>query len=274
MTPAEAIPDPLREHLERLLSPPTAQSGAHPLVLLSWAQSIDAALSHSPGQRTPISGPESQLLTHLIRSMVDGICVGIGTVLADRPQLSTRAVPGPSPRPVILDSRLRTPPDSAFIAGRSPLIYFRAPAEASREPEDFANASQAAPGGATKGLPTGLLTRQAALTGAGAICVPVAAGPGGGLDLGSVLSHAAAAGIASLMVEGGSQVLSAFLEQGLASACCITVAPRFLPDGLPIRFSLPASSESSAGIPLSHVVWYHLGQDAVLLGSTTEPASC
>lgn len=259
MTPAEAIPGPLREHLERLLSSPAAHRGAHPFVLLSWAQSIDAALSHSPGQRTPISGPESQLLTHLIRSMADGICVGIGTVLADRPQLSTRAVPGPSPRPVILDSRLRTPPDSAFIAGRSPLIYYNVSADTVRDAPDTTPNGQAGP------LSPGLLTRQAALTGAGAICVPVAADERGDLDLNLVLSHARAAGIGTLMVEGGSRVLAAFLQADLAGACCITVAPCFLPGGPGISLAPSASSRLQAGMAGSNASWYVLGQDAVLL---------
>ena len=48
-------------------------------------------------------------LTHQLRSLHDGILVGIGTVLSDDPQLTVRQWTGANPQPVVLDSQLRTP---------------------------------------------------------------------------------------------------------------------------------------------------------------------
>ncbi|HTX72843.1 MAG TPA: RibD family protein, partial [Rectinemataceae bacterium] len=103
-----------------------------PAVTLSWAQSIDGSLSAGRGVRTALSGPASLAMTHRLRSEHQAILVGIGTVLADNPRLNVRLVPEPGfqpdprpgPRPVVLDSDLRTPPLSALVARRDakPLI--------------------------------------------------------------------------------------------------------------------------------------------------------
>ncbi len=61
-----------------------------------------------------LSGTESMLMTHKLRTLHDGIMVGIGTVLNDNPQLNARLLSQPPavsglPRPIVLDSKLRTP---------------------------------------------------------------------------------------------------------------------------------------------------------------------
>ncbi len=86
------------------------------MVGLCYAQSLDGCLAEARGRPTALSGPESGRLTHRLRSLHDAILVGVGTVLADDPRLTVRGVRGPSPQPVILDSRLRTPPDAYLVA--------------------------------------------------------------------------------------------------------------------------------------------------------------
>jgi riboflavin biosynthesis pyrimidine reductase len=58
-------------------------------------------------------------MTHEIRAQHDGICVGIGTALSDNPQLSVRLVSGRSPRPIVVDSHLRTDPSSKLVRDRN-----------------------------------------------------------------------------------------------------------------------------------------------------------
>ena len=84
-------------------------------VTVSWAQSANGAIAAFSGARVILSSRESMTLTHRLRSLHQGILVGIGTVLADDPQLTVRLVDGPSPQPVVLDSGLRFP-DSAPAA--------------------------------------------------------------------------------------------------------------------------------------------------------------
>src|SRR3954464_1967401 len=98
-----------------------------PFVTLAYAQSVDGSIALEPGRPFALSGPESLRLTHSLRAAHDGILVGIGTVLADDPQLTVRLGQGRSPRPVGLASRLRAPEGARLLAahcreGRAPWI--------------------------------------------------------------------------------------------------------------------------------------------------------
>jgi len=87
-----------------------------PAVLLKLAQTADGYAARLSGSRLYITGERSNCRTHLIRAHADAIMVGVGTVLADNPQLNVR-LPGledRSPVRVILDSRLRIP-ESAYL---------------------------------------------------------------------------------------------------------------------------------------------------------------
>jgi riboflavin-specific deaminase-like protein len=93
-----------------------------PTIILSWAQSIDGFLSLKEGQASAISCPETLVLTHIIRSLCQGILVGINTIITDDPILTCRLEGNPSsPIPVILDSTLRIPLNSRILE-RSPII--------------------------------------------------------------------------------------------------------------------------------------------------------
>ncbi|KAG5340920.1 hypothetical protein C0989_012543 [Termitomyces sp. Mn162] len=59
-----------------------------PLVTLTFAQSIDAKIAGQHGKQLILSGKESMILTHWMRTMHDAILVGIGTALNDDPQLN------------------------------------------------------------------------------------------------------------------------------------------------------------------------------------------
>jgi 3,4-dihydroxy 2-butanone 4-phosphate synthase/GTP cyclohydrolase II len=179
-----------------------------PLVTLSYAQGLDGSIAARRGQPSTISGAESQRVTHQLRVAHDAILVGIGTILSDDPQLNVRLVEGPSPRPVILDGSLRTPPDSKALAGQ-PIIFCNADA-----------GEQA----------------QAALEAAGA---QVERQPQSGrIDLDAMLARLFALGVRSLMVEGGGEVIESVVAEGLADRAMLTIAPVNL-RGYTIRGVLP-----------------------------------
>src|SRR5438105_4961079 len=92
-----------------------------PFVTLAYAQSVDGSISIARGQRSALSGPDSLRFTHALRAGHDGILVGVGTVLADDPELRVRLVDGRDPQPVIVDSNLSTPAEARLLA-RSPWI--------------------------------------------------------------------------------------------------------------------------------------------------------
>jgi diaminohydroxyphosphoribosylaminopyrimidine deaminase/5-amino-6-(5-phosphoribosylamino)uracil reductase len=65
-----------------------------PFVTLKWAQSLDGRAAAADGTSKWISGPESRAHAHLMRSEIDAILVGTGTVLADNPSLTARQPDG------------------------------------------------------------------------------------------------------------------------------------------------------------------------------------
>src|SRR5258708_3330412 len=95
-----------------------------PFVTLAYAQSVDGSISIARGLRSALSGPESLRYTHALRAGHHGILVGVGTVLADDPELRVRLVEGRDPQPVIVDSHLSTPLHAKLLAqaGRRPWI--------------------------------------------------------------------------------------------------------------------------------------------------------
>ncbi len=72
----------------------TSATNQRPFVTLKWAQSLDGRAMAADGSSQWISGPESRAHAHLVRSSIDAILVGTGTVLADNPSLTARKPDG------------------------------------------------------------------------------------------------------------------------------------------------------------------------------------
>ncbi len=211
---------------------------SRPQVGLCFAQSLDGSLALERGRPTRLSGPQSARLTHALRAAHDAILVGAGTVLADDPQLTVRHVRGPNPQPVILDSRLRTPP-GAFLVAHHP------------RPAWIAALPEADP------------ARRAALEVAGAqiILLPAAQSvDGAGVSLPALLDSLSGWGVRRLMVEGGAQVITRFLVEGLADWVCITLAPCFIGGLRALEARLPALPR------LQDVIYQTLDDDLVIWG--------
>ncbi|RUS28589.1 hypothetical protein BC938DRAFT_481709 [Jimgerdemannia flammicorona] len=121
-------------HFLSPLFPDIPTNEARPFVTLTYAQSIDGKIAGSNGQQLILSGNGSMIMTHRLRTMHDGIMVGIGTILNDDPRLSVRLVdpsdptPPRQPQPIILDTHLRFPLGAKLLhnfqsgAGKAPWI--------------------------------------------------------------------------------------------------------------------------------------------------------
>ncbi len=90
-----------------------------PYVTLKTATSLDGKIATSTGESKWITGPEAREDVHRLRHQHDAILVGIGTVLADNPSLTTRVKSGgKNPIRIILDHQLRTPLDAKIVTDK------------------------------------------------------------------------------------------------------------------------------------------------------------
>lgn len=207
---------------------------ARPLVTLSYAQSLDGSLTAVAGQPLDLSGPESMLFTHQLRAAHAAILVGIGTVLADNPRLTAHRVGGPHPQPVVLDSRLRFPLTAKLLSHPRGV---------------WIATTEAAPTAAQRELET-----------RGARILRLPGDEHRRISLPALLDWLAEANINSVMVEGGAEVITAFLAQRLASRIALTIAPRFVGGLNALR--LPCD------VRLQNIRYQVLGHDIIIEGET------
>ncbi|WP_341937609.1 RibD family protein [Marinimicrobium sp. C2-29] len=168
-----------------------------PHVTLSYAQSWDGSITTDPGKTVALSSDTGMQMTHQLRSLHDGILVGIGTVLADDPRLTVRKWTGRDPQPIVLDSHLRMPTSSRLCQGGERCCWV-------------------------------LTTEQTAANRSDCEAIVVSGDDEGHVNLREGLQALHERGIRSLMVEGGASVITAFLRAGLADAVVLTVAPVFI----------------------------------------------
>ncbi len=213
-----------------------------PFVTLSYAQSLDGSIASASGKPLRISSPQSMTMTHALRAAHDAILVGINTVLADDPSLTVRLVEGNNPQPIVLDSNLRMPAQARLLAHPKGVWL----ATGCTDSQHRNTLSQ-----------NGTRVLELPVTGAGQV------------DLYAFLERLGQLGIASIMVEGGSQVLSNFLSQGLADYAVVTVAPIFV-GGLRAFEYTNSNTPGSRQTPmLRELVSTPVGPDLVLWGKPT-----
>jgi diaminohydroxyphosphoribosylaminopyrimidine deaminase/5-amino-6-(5-phosphoribosylamino)uracil reductase len=192
-----------------------------PHVILKLAVSSDDRIAAAGRRPVAISGEAARARVHLLRAQCDAILVGIGTVLADDPLLTTR-LPGmeaQSPVRVVLDRALRIPGSSRLVhsARETPLWVMTS---------NLAEAPAAAKLGAA---------------GAQVLRVATTSVPPG-LDLQAVLHALTEKGITRLLVEGGSRVASSFAAAGLVDEMWLLRGPDSIgADGVAALDALPVS---------------------------------
>jgi diaminohydroxyphosphoribosylaminopyrimidine deaminase / 5-amino-6-(5-phosphoribosylamino)uracil reductase len=220
----------------------TAAVLGRPLVTLKMATSLDGKVATATGESRWISGPGSRALVHRWRADHDAVLVGIGTALADDPQLTARDLDGPVRQParVVLDTRARLPLDAALVA------------TAGEVPTVIVVGDPADPG------------RVAALRAAG---VDVMRVPGDPVDPAAALRELAGRGVRSVFVEGGADVADALVRADLVDVVRWFVAPlliggRSAPPGLG-----GAGVERLAEAPrLRDVTVERVGEDVLVSG--------
>lgn len=171
-----------------------------PRVWLKAASTLDGRIADHAGQSRWITSPEARREGHRMRDRCDGMLVGSGTLLADDPQLTTRGIEGGrDPLRAVVDTELRCPENARILhSGDRPPVLYCAEDAPQRE------------------LP--------------ATIVRVPRSPGG-LDLDAVLADLVRRDVHNLLVEGGSRMARAMLEQGLVDRLLLFLAPKLLVGG-------------------------------------------
>ena len=178
-----------------------AKPEGRPLITLSYAQSLDGSIAVRRGEQLQISGRESARFTHQLRAYHDSILVGVGTVLADDPQLTVRHVPGENPQPVVLDSKLRIPLDSSLVKTHDPWIATTEHADPRKVEE---------------------------LTDRGVQLLYLPVSNKEQVNIQELLECLNQKGVNNLMVEGGAEVISTLFSMQLVDFLILTVSPMIL----------------------------------------------
>ncbi|MET7418293.1 bifunctional diaminohydroxyphosphoribosylaminopyrimidine deaminase/5-amino-6-(5-phosphoribosylamino)uracil reductase RibD [Dactylosporangium sp. NPDC005555] len=108
----------------------TAVGRGTPYVIWKFAATLDGRSAAADGTSKWITSPEARADVHRIRGGVDAIIAGIGTVLADDPQLTVRTDGGPAARQplrVVVEGGSRTPPAAKVLDGSAPTWVATAP---------------------------------------------------------------------------------------------------------------------------------------------------
>ena len=189
-------------------------SSGRPWVTLKVGASLDGRTALADGVSRWITGEAARADVQRLRARASAVVTGIGTVLADDPELTVRdpgiELLGRRPLRIVLDSRLRTPGDARVLDESAPTVVF-----------------------ATTGAPDAhaLLER--------GVRIETLPGRDGRIDLAALLDRLGALECNEILVEAGPELAGAFLEDRRVDEFVLYVAPCVLGDTAQPMFRLP-----------------------------------
>ncbi|WP_189641780.1 bifunctional diaminohydroxyphosphoribosylaminopyrimidine deaminase/5-amino-6-(5-phosphoribosylamino)uracil reductase RibD [Deinococcus piscis] len=207
-----------------------------PFVIYKYAMTLDGKVAALRGDGASeangaVTGPEARARVMRWRDECDAIAVGVGTLLTDDPQLTTRGVEGGrDPRPVIFDRQGRTPPTARAVRPGTVIVT--------------------APG-----------VSAPALAEAGAVLLPA-------VDLAEALRGLAELDISTLLLEGGPTLASMFAAAGLIDEVRAFIAPKLLGAGLSPLTSPQRLMAEAGGLEVVGVE--QVGSDLLIQGLRAE----
>jgi diaminohydroxyphosphoribosylaminopyrimidine deaminase/5-amino-6-(5-phosphoribosylamino)uracil reductase len=199
------------EALETLIGFTNHITLGRPMVTLKLASTLDGRIATHSGESQWITGTPARRLAHAMRGRHDAVMVGVGTVLADNPELTCR-IPGFRPTPIvriIADSHLRTPLTSRLMATAADIPTWFLLREGTN------------------------LAREDAFAEIGATLIKIPGSPAG-VDLKAAMTALNNAGLTRILVEGGGQLAAAMLRADLVDRIAWFHAPSVMGgDGWP-----------------------------------------
>jgi diaminohydroxyphosphoribosylaminopyrimidine deaminase / 5-amino-6-(5-phosphoribosylamino)uracil reductase len=222
------VPDLGSCPLWRLYAPVAQGHGHDPFVIAQLGQSLDGRVATATGKSRTINGPEAIRHLHRLRALVDAVVVGVGTVVADDPQLSVRNVAGPCPVRVVIDPNFRMPQRARMLRDGGSPIYAIQCQQRCRGPD---------------------------------IEPIVVAGTGGTIAPRAIVEALADRGFKRILVEGGARTVSTFLAAGVLHRFHLSIAPIVIGSG-PVGITLPPIDELDGALR-PRAITHQLGQDVV-----------
>ena len=216
-----------------------------PYATLKIAQSLDGRIATKTGNSQWITSEPARKLAHQLRAENDAIIVGIGTVLADDPQLTVRLVKGKNPVRIVIDSNLRIPLQSKLLNNgmtRNTIIATVAKDDASIE--------------------------RIKSTGAHVWTFPP--NEQGRVPLKLVLQKIAQARMSSVLIEGGAQIATSFLKERLIDRIVVATAPMIIGSGKEAIGDLDILKVEQS-LSLKDVKFKRLGEDFIVDGELIYP---
>jgi diaminohydroxyphosphoribosylaminopyrimidine deaminase/5-amino-6-(5-phosphoribosylamino)uracil reductase len=213
-----------------------------PYVLAKWAMTLDGKIATRTGDSKWISNEESRRRVHELRGRVDAILVGVGTALADDPQLTARP-PGPrTATRIVLDSRCRLPLTSRLVT-------------MARTVPTLVATTAAAPGGAVQALEA---------QDCEVLRLPDADGRP---DVRALLAELGRRRMMNLLIESAGAVLGSFLDANVIDEVHVFIAPR-LAGGAAARTPIGGVGVETIAQALALTEWnvHTLGGDLYIQG--------
>ena len=179
-----------------------------PYITVKYAQTLDGRIATRSGDSQWISSEASRKYVHRLRGINMGIMVGAGTAVADNPQLTVRHVKGKNPFRIIVDSKLRIPIKSSVLTDANAHLTIIA---------------------TTSSAPSG---KMAAIKKQGVEVLVVKKERNGSVSLKDLLRKLGKREIVSVLVEGGSEIITSLLKAGLVDKMIIPIAPKIVGKGV------------------------------------------
>ncbi|HBF33261.1 TPA: bifunctional diaminohydroxyphosphoribosylaminopyrimidine deaminase/5-amino-6-(5-phosphoribosylamino)uracil reductase RibD [Candidatus Sumerlaeota bacterium] len=219
-----------------------------PFIIAKWAMTLDGRTSTDSGDSRWISNDESRRYAHEIRSCVDAVAVGVGTIFFDNPRLTVRldSYKRRQPKRIIFDGFLRTPIGARCLDATGGHVILLCTDKA---PQDRIERM-----------------RKAGHT------VLVVPGRGRIIDIGAAMHQLAEAGIQSVLVEGGRQLHTALIRERLADKIVVFVGAQLVGGERPTSPLIDLGIQNMKGsIQLKNINFKSFGDNACIEGYVNLP---
>ncbi|MEP2446836.1 MAG: bifunctional diaminohydroxyphosphoribosylaminopyrimidine deaminase/5-amino-6-(5-phosphoribosylamino)uracil reductase RibD [Balneola sp.] len=223
------------------------QNFGRPFITLKVAQTVDGFLAAADGDSQWISGKQSRKKVHEWRAEYDAVMVGRTTAMADNPGLTVRHVKGRQPKRIVIDGPFELPRSLDLFSDKheKKTIILTWNKEASQDEAD----------------PMLKVLAQNYFRGE-IIQTPKLEGH---VDLREAFKMLGQNGISSILVEGGQQLSSTLIKQGLVDKLCVFIAPKLLGAGTRSVLNIGINKMNEIA-ELKEVSWEKVGDDMLLTG--------